>query len=328
MSSLEHRGCGAGRTVSLLLALIAVLGASVLGCGNRTELPTETPGGIIPATGTYAVTQVWQGFEAASDLILTRGSQVFVAFPERGEVVGYFRTKVHPTPNGIVIESERPTFLAEGAGRELVVADVDSTGCGLVRIIDLSVSPPTEVASFCDTTWADIGGLAADDSSFVYVSDRERNLVRKYDRSGRFVIELAIGGTGIGFVDSPGGLHWQPELLLLADTGKAWAQGINPREQEGFFRLSKGAADQSFVEVSDVTGDEEENVYVADVALGAVFKYSPGDPEPKYDLRVDENAVEGTPGHLTTPIAVSANATLAFVLDRDAGKIVTFELDR
>ena len=40
---------------------------------------------------------------------------------------------------------------------------------------------------------------------------------------------------------------------------------------------------------------------------------------------MDENAPEGSSGHLVAPISISGNATLVFVLDRETGKIITFE---
>jgi hypothetical protein len=298
------------------------------GCGNRTELPVESVGGVIPATNTYRVKQVWEGFTGATDLILTSGSQLFVAFPDEGKVVGYYRSSTQPRPNGIVIEGGRPMYLAEGAGRELVIADVATEGCA-IRVIDLRAV--AEVAAFCDTTWGEVGGIAADDSAYVFVSDRLENLVRKYDQSGTLVLELADEGSGLGFVQGPGNLYWRPELLLLADTGKSWVQGLDPNQRNTGLFFVNGAEGPlgPFSEITDVTGDEEGNLYVADSELAAVLKYVPGNGgRPEYDQRVDENAPEGSSGHLTAPISVSGNATLVFVLDRDTGKIVTFELDR
>jgi hypothetical protein len=324
----RQRSRWTGPRLGLRLVFAVAAGSSGLGGGNRTELPTESVGGIIPASNTYRVKQVWQGFEGASDLILTSGSQVFVAFPDQGKVVGYFRTSPQARPNGIVIEGERPTFLAEGVDRELVIVDFDSTGCGVVRIFDLR--SVTEVATFCDTTWAEVGGVAADDSAYVYISDREQNLVRKYARDGELVTALADEGSGLGYVQGPGGLEWKPDLLILADTGKGWVQGLDTRTPNtGLFFLNGAEGPLGpFVEITDVTGDDEGNLYVADSALGVVLKYAPGTIKPVFDQQVDQNAPEGSSGHLTEPIAISANATLAFVLDGDAGKIVTFELDR
>ena len=305
------------------LGLLAL--AALGGCGNRTSLPQQHIGGVIPPSNTYRVKQVWTGFEAASDLILTSGSQVFVAFPERGEVVGYYRTSREPRPNGTVIAGGRPTFLAEGAGRELVIADADTAGGGRVRIIDLRAGG--ELSVFSDSTWGEIGGIAADDSSNVYASDRTRNVVRKYDRAGSMLIELADEGSGIGFVQGPGELDWQPGLVIVADTGKGWVQGLDPwRSNTAFFFLNGAEGPLGpFGAVADVGGDEEGNLYVADSGLGAVLKYTgAGD----FDQRVDENAPAGSAGHLEAPVAVSASATLVFVLDRSLGKIVTFELDR
>lgn len=311
------------REAFALLAASAV--ALAAACGNRTELPQETKGGSIPATNTYNVKQVWAGFAGASDVLLTSGSQVFVAFPDSNAVRGYYRSSPDPRPNGVVIPGERPTFLAEIAGRELAIAEQDPVRGGRVRIVDLRSL--AEVAAFTDTSWVLIGGIAADDSSRIYVSDREQNMIRKYARSGELLLTVADAGAGAGYVDRPGGLDWRGGRLLVADTGKNWVQALDPTQPNTaeFFLTGSDNPLGPFQGVADVAGDEEDNVYIADLALGAVVKYS-GDPA--YDQRVDENAPAGSNGHLTLPIALSANATLVFVLDGDTGKIVTFELDR
>jgi hypothetical protein len=104
-------------------------------------------------------------------------------------------------------------------------------------------------------------------------------------------------------------------------------QGLDPwRPNTAFFFLNGAESPLGpFGVVADVGGDEEGNLYVADSGLGAVLKYT-GDGE--FDQRVDENAPAGSTGHLEAPVAVSASATLVFVLDQSQGKIVTFELDR
>ncbi len=304
---------------SALLVLLAV------GCGNRTELPQETKGGAIPATNTYNVKQVWSGFAGASDILLTSGSQVFVAFPAENEVRGYYRTSRDPRPNGVVIAGEQPTYLAEIAGRELAIAEQDPVRGGRVRIVDLRSLE--EVAAFSDTSWVLLGGIAADDSSHIYISDRERNVIRKYARTGELLATVAEPGSGAGYVDQPGGLEWRLDLLLVADTGKNWAQALVPDavSTAAFILTGSDSPLGPFLGVADVAGDEEDNVYVADIGLGAVLKYT---GEPDYDQRVDENAPPESDGHLTLPIAISASATLVFVLDGETGKIVTFELDR
>jgi len=319
VSHYDSRSRRAGGALALLVLLAS-------GCGNRTELPQETKGGAIPATNTYNVKQVWAGFAGASDILLTSGSQVFVAFPAENEVRGYYRTSRDPRPNGVVIAGAQPTFLAEIAGRELVIAEQDPARGGRVRIVDLRSLE--EVAAFSDTSWVLLGGVAADDSAHVFVSDRERSVVRKYARTGELLATVAEAGSGAGYVDRPGGLEWRaPGRLLVADTGKNWAQALDPDavNTAEFFLTGSDNPLGPFQGVADVAGDEEDNVYIADIALGAVLKYTGA---PAYDQRVDENAPAGSDGHLVLPIAISASATLVFVLDGETGKIVTFELDR
>ncbi len=325
MSKFWYRRQAGYRIGAWLPGALVGLALLVAGCGHRTELPLETRGGTIPPSNTYRVKQVWDGFGAASDVLLTSGSQVFVALPDSGQVVGYYRSSPEPRPNGVVITGGRPSYLAEVSGRELVIADLDPAGGGSVRIVDLRSL--TEVAAFTDTAWVEIGGVAADDSSHVYVSDRALSRVLKYSREGEFLVQLADEGSGAGYVDAPAGLEWRPGRVLVADSGKNWVQVLDPwiPNAAEFFLTGIDSPLGVFQGVSDVAGDEEDNVYVADTALGAVLKYT-GDPE--FDQRVDANAPEGSEGHLTAPVALSASATLVFVLDRDSGKIVTFELDR
>jgi len=219
VSHYDSRSRRAGGALALLVLLAS-------GCGNRTELPQETKGGAIPATNTYNVKQVWSGFAGASDILLTSGSQVFVAFPAENEVRGYYRTSVDPRPNGVVIAGEQPTYLAEIAGRELAIAEQDPVRGGRVRVVDLRSLE--EVAAFSDTSWVLLGGIAADDSSHIYVSDREADVIRKYARTGELLATVAEPGSGAGYVDQPGGLEWRPDRLLVADTGKNWAQVLDP----------------------------------------------------------------------------------------------------
>ncbi len=305
-----------------LAVLLCVLGVA---CGHRTELPQESGGGVIPPSNTYVVKQVWEGFEGAEDLVLTSGRQLFVAFPGQGEVVGYFSTGVEPRPNGKVLAGRGPYQVAEGPDRTLIVADTGDAGEAVVRVY--SQADGTEQLAFTDPEWQAVGGVAADDDGFIYVSDRVTDRVRKYSSAGGLVMELAEGGSGRGFVQAPNGLDWQPNRILVVDAGKQWVQGLSPTETNVAELLLNGNDTPfgAFAGLADVAGDGEGNQYVVDSTHAAVWKF---DVEGAFEQRVDQNTQEGDAGFLREPIAVSANDVLAYVLDRMTGKVVTFELDR
>jgi hypothetical protein len=294
-----------------------------LACGRHTELPVETGGGIIPASGTYIVKQIWQGFADAGDIVLTSGSQVYVSFPEQGQVIGYFSTGTTPKPNGKVMEGTAPTYLAEGVGRTLIVSDRDGQG-ELVRIYDQATAEL--VISFRDTAWVEIAGVAADPDSFVYVSDRQGNRISKYHMRLGFQFDLADEGDGAGFVRQPTLVSWHPEQVLAIDSGKQWMQALDPDQSNFAFFFLDGSLSpfDEFADLRDVDGDDAGNLYVIDAAYQTVLKY---DEDVEFDQRVELNAVEGTAGYLETPDRVTANQRLVYVIDRADGKIVTFELD-
>ncbi len=317
----RRRDPGTRRLVTTALVVVVVL---ALACGHRTDLPHESGGGIIPASGTYIVKQIWTDFADADDIILTSGSQVFVSFPAAGQVVGYFSTGSTPRPNGRVLQCNNPTSLAEGLDRTLIVADSDSLG-EVVLIFDQATGE--QVSAIRDTSWVEIGGVAADQDGHIYVSDRQLNLVRKYDGAGTPLLDLADEGDGAGYVRAPDGLDWQPDRLLVVDSGKQWIQALDTDDsnQALFFLMGVQSPFESFGDLTDVAGDPDGNFYVVDLANATVLKY---DDEYQFDQRVELNATAGMDGYLLEPVAVTASARLVYVLDRADGKIVAFELDQ
>jgi len=316
-----HRAAGLGVARAAGLGVVAL--ALALACGRQTELPVETGGGIIPASGTYIVKQIWPGFAGAGDILLTSGSQVYVSFPDEGRVLGYFSTGTTPKPNGKVMEGTAPAYLAEGVGRTLVVSDRDTAG-PVVRVYDQATAEL--MVTFRDTAWVEIAGVAADADSFIYVSDKQTNRVSKYDARGVFRFDLADEGDGAGYVRAPTLLSWHPGEVLVVDSGKQWLQALDPdaSNRARFFLTGSGSPIEEFQDLRDVDGDDDGNLYVADAAHQTVLKY---DEHAEFDQRVELNAPEGVAGHLLEPDRVTANRRLVYVLDRADGEIVTFELD-
>ncbi|MGD8394153.1 MAG: hypothetical protein PVF43_01625 [Candidatus Eiseniibacteriota bacterium] len=310
-------------------ALGVVLVAALLhvSCGNRTELPQESAGGFVPASDTYVVKQVWEGFDGAADIVLTSGSQVFVSFPAAGQVVGYYSTGATPRPNGKVFVGRAPTRIAEGPDRTLLVADADEDG-PVIIVFDQATTDT--VRTVRDTSWVEVAGITADDAGALYVADRGGNRVRKYDTGGALLLELADEGDGIGFVRGPTGLDLVPEGILVVDTGKGdggWIQALEPDEagEAVYFLTGDDSPEGGFAAIADVAGDGDGNVYVVDRGHATVLKY---DADQDFDQRVELNAPPGSNGHLADPVAASANTRRIYVIDAGDGTIVTFELDQ
>jgi hypothetical protein len=181
----------------------------VPGCGARFDLPTETPGKLIPGDGTYQMVATWTGMTGVQDILLTQGAgtQLFVLFniggadlSPRGRVASYARliaTKDNPAPiAGIGFQSLfNPVALASGASRIFVldagdsclaktdpaspnVCNPDYLAAGR-RVTNLHATWRAReygllggdtMSTFTDTTFAEPKGIAVDAQGDVYIS--------------------------------------------------------------------------------------------------------------------------------------------------------------
>ncbi|MFN0150361.1 MAG: hypothetical protein ACKVU1_06575 [bacterium] len=154
----------AGRSAVIAFGLALSLVAS-LGCGKKFELPNQTPSNVTPGEDTYFVKFRWSGFAGATDLLMTRGGQVFVAEPRPGapdsaRVRIYQRSKVNPTPTGVELpDLIRPVRLAEGRRDTIFVLD-DADPPAVRRY---SPDGLRHLDSFSDDAWVSI----VDDTSRV-----------------------------------------------------------------------------------------------------------------------------------------------------------------
>ncbi|MBN1825754.1 MAG: hypothetical protein JW958_05760 [Candidatus Eisenbacteria bacterium] len=100
------------------------------GCGNKMDLPTETPGGQIPFDG-YFVYGVWENVGNVTDILVTQNQWIYVA--EDSAVVSRLKRK-GGNDNGVAVARvistlegfHAPVRLSEGAEDHIFVLDVDT----------------------------------------------------------------------------------------------------------------------------------------------------------------------------------------------------------
>ena len=187
------------------LALAALL-APLAGCGAEFELPTETPGGVIPSDGSYQMLATWGGMTGVNDILLTQGSgtQLFILFntggtgtTPRGDVRSYARSRPTENPQpiaGVTFPTLfNPTALAAGGNRVFVLdrgdtclaranpangscADDPAWGRRITdlslywRVREFGLLGGDTITTFTDTTLAYVNGIAADAAGNVFVS--------------------------------------------------------------------------------------------------------------------------------------------------------------
>jgi hypothetical protein len=172
----------------------------IAGCSAEFKLPTESPGRVIPADGSYQLLAEWDGLTNIRDVELTVGSQLFLLFQNssatgtapRGSVSEY--QLVRPEVLGAPLEGLFNPVALAGTGTRLFVLDqgdtclarlnpvtsrCDSSGGWDNHITDVDhywkaveygVTGTAPRSFFTDTTLAWVNGIAADASGSVYVS--------------------------------------------------------------------------------------------------------------------------------------------------------------
>ncbi|UCF79629.1 MAG: NHL repeat-containing protein [Candidatus Eiseniibacteriota bacterium] len=270
MSLIRGRDTAAILLLSTLLCLV-----SLCGCGQKIEGPSETPGGLAPPPNTYILTYEWNNFPGTTDIIVTTGGFVYVA-QESTQVAAYttFSPKRHPLIADLV-GLARPVLVAEGADEQIYVADAGDT---TVKKFSRSGGSPIQV--FRDTAWVAIGGIAADEAGFLYVADRQKEMIWKYISSGirdsSFGTNgvLSEGGEGVGYVRQPGGMCFDGVYLQVTDTGKNRVQKLVPDEFAfGVLSVTGPSLEDPFESPLDSAADSEGNIYVADTGKRRVLKY-------------------------------------------------------
>jgi hypothetical protein len=214
--------------------------------------------------------------------------------------------------------------------------------------------------TFTDTTMAFVRGIAADVNGDVYVAgtaiinvpDQKDARIRtrtfqyhiyRYSRGPRypgvvppdhnmpganwhrdstFVVEE---GSGIGTVQNPFGLFWGQaggRALYAVDAGKNWIQKLSDQQSStGFFFLDGAQSGATFNAPEDVSVDARGYLYIADTGNRRVLRYSPdGTFVQKVNVELDADR-----DSLHVPVTVAADDSLAYVGDRQLGKIIRYK---
>jgi hypothetical protein len=310
------------RFAARVIALTALLCLTVLcGCGQKIEGPKETPGGAPPPPNTYILTYEWEGFPGTTDIVVTVGGFVYVA-QESSQVAAY--TTFSPQRHPLIADMEgliKPVLVAEGAGEQMFVADMGDT---TVKKFARSGGSPIQVVS--DTAWTVFGGIAADPYGYLYVADREKEMIWRYKDSGERDSSfgtngvLSEGGEGVGYVRQPGGMCFDGVYLQVTDTGKNRVQKLVSDEFAfGTLSISGPSLDDPFVSPLDSAVDSDGNVYVADTGNNRVLKYD-GSGSLLATVNWDPEVVIGPPP------AVAAKDKWVYVADPANNRILIYEL--
>ncbi len=305
-----------------LLALAVLLSLVLLcGCGQKIEGPSETAGGIAPPPNTYILTYEWNDFPGTTDIIVTEGGFVYVA-QESTQVAAY--TTFSPQRHPLIADLEglvMPILVAEGVDEQVFVADMGDT---TVKRFARSGGAPIQVLS--DTAWTSFGGIAADDQGYLYVADREREMIWRYTAAGErdtsFGTDgvLSEGGEGVGYVRQPRGMCFDGVYLQVTDTGKNRVQKLVPNEFAfGTLSITGPSLEDPFESPLDSAVDSEGNVYIADTGKSRVLKYD-NSGSLLATVNWDPDVVIGPPP------AVAAKDRWVYVADPANSRILIYEL--
>ena len=302
--------------VSFFAMMILLL---LWGCGERIDKPPETRTPPPCTNKCYVLTYERTNFPGTTDIVVTAGGYAYVA-QESSRVTAYttFLSWKHPLIRdltGLV----KPVFLAEGVNDGMYVADA---GDMTVKRFPRSGGAPIQVVR--DTAWTEFGGIAVDNESFLYVADRQRELIWKYRPSGERDSSLrhptlgtpgllTEGGEGVGYVRHPGGMCFDGVYLQVTDTGKN--------------RVQKLVTDEFAHGVLNITGlnapldsdtDSDGNIFVADTGNRRVLKYD-GSGLLLATVNWDTTVVIGP------PTAVAARDKWVYVADPEYSRILIYE---
>lgn len=216
------------------------------------------------------------------------------------------------------------------------------------------------LSTFTDTSMAYVRGVAADDRGRVYVSGSAivwipdplspsiltRSFLFRIYRykkvapgsvppdpympgTNRWVRDLTYvveDGSGTGYISDARGLHWTGggvpggPALFAADSGNGWVQKLSDlSSNSGLLKIDADSA-LALSGPLDVTADRSGFIYIADSGNRRILRF---DPDGQFVQRVDVKLdADGQP--LTRPVALAADDTLVYVVDREAGKVIRY----
>ena len=214
-----------------------------------------------------------------------------------------------------------PVLIAEGVDEQIYVADMGDT---TVKRFARSGGAPIQILS--DTAWATFGGIAADDDGFLYVADKEKEMIWKYTSSGTrdssFGTDgvLSEGGEGVGYVRQPGGMCFDGVYLQVTDTGKNRVQKLVPDQFAfGVLSMTGPSLEDPLQSPLDSAVDADGNIYIADTGNNRVLKYD-SSGSLTATVNWDSTVVVGK-----LP-AVAAKEDWVYIADPEHNRILIYEL--
>lgn len=206
-----------GNPRSVLVAIGVAAATAVLlaqGCGDKFELPTESPGGFIPPDDSYTFKGSLQGVPEVTSVLITKstGVQIMVArgalldtrtdcsegqLPSGAAELFLIFPRDNEPPISITFDDLwRPQLLAENGGMFFIYDAGDTCACqcspdSLPRILVYQAPDPAPRAVVFDSAWVQVRGLAVATDRTVYVSGTFR--VRERDEFNRFTRRFRDG---------------------------------------------------------------------------------------------------------------------------------------
>jgi sugar lactone lactonase YvrE len=250
----------------------------------------------------------------------------------------------------------RPQHVAEGGGRLFVLDAGDTcqrfTNPNLApRVVVYQIGTAAPTASFSDTNWAEIRGIAASSDRTVYLSGTFR--VTEPDEFGRRTAHFRDGiwrykesdnyerdfgwvvleGSGTGFVSRNRGIAWGPAsnpALWVADGEKQAVQKLTIETDSlshGVYQFDGTQSGLRFQDLYGVTVDEDGYVYVADHGSARVLRYLDQGGSADFVQLVNTGKPAGAP-LLRAPVAVAVLDTMVYTADPTLQAAPRFERHR
>ncbi|MBI5836101.1 MAG: hypothetical protein HZB25_02540 [Candidatus Eisenbacteria bacterium] len=320
------------RTLTIL-ALAATLAAAATGCSRRFTEPVQSPRQpYIPPPATFIQVAGWTQPDWNPTCVLLTHSGILLVAEDSARVQNYaalgvnrqaFRVNTYRF-DGLV----RPVQVSEGGGH-IFVADLgDGTRNNPVAIKGfnpaLGLDDPMAVQfSVSDTDWVRIKGITADLQRNLYVScdakvtvfqppnpaEVDTQAVIYRYRAPAYTVRdtVAEQGTGIGTVEDAHAIVFGGERIYVADTGKDWAQQLDPiRKNLGYFKVDGSEADTvgTLRGPLGVAVDEGGYFYVVDTGNRRVLRYF-------QDGRFDQVVNQVGPDGMLGPVSASAGLVQA-----------------
>ena len=216
-------------------------------------------------------------FSGFSGLAVDRLGEVYILDTPFGIV-----RKFDPDGNPVL------TFggLGNGSGKFQSPAGIAESTTGDILVTDPSLGLIQEFtpSGVFVSQWVAAGGglptgIAADDSGFVFVTNRSIfvKAVTVYNAAHQYVRTIGTFGIGVGDFSNPGGITVMPNgIIVVSDDERMKLLAFSRTGTFLFEWGSNGAAPDQFNRPSYLTHDALGNLYVSDSGNNRVVKYGPG----------------------------------------------------